>query len=346
MKAREKFVCMLTVVGLFVSTACTGASTDDDSVVANVCDSPERICLRVATTVSPITSIVEAIGGSRIQLEGIVPEGVNSHTFEPTPSVVTLLGEADLIVANGLFLEEPTLNLARANKQPSAVILVLGDQTIARDEWKFDFSFPEADGRPNPHLWPDPLLALRYAELVRDTMSTLDPQGADEFASNYATFSDRIATLDEAISRAIATIPESGRQLLTYHDSWAYFAERYGLEVVGAAQPSDFSEPSAREVVDLIKQLRELKVGVVFGSEVFPSQVLEQVAAETGAIYVDDLRDDDLPGVPGDPLHSYIGLMLQNVRIMIPALGGSVESLDGVDTSPTFDGPSFTRYPQ
>ena len=75
-------------------------------------------------------------------------------------------------------------------------------------------------------------------------------------------------------------------------------------------------------------------------------QVLEQVAAETGASYVDNLRDDDLPGAPGDPGHSYIGLMVQNMRIMIPALGGSAEAFDLVDMTPVFDGVTNVRYPQ
>ena len=327
---------------LAASSACSGDAGADLAPTAP----DDRSTLRVVATVSPITSIVESVGGTRINLEGIVPEGVNSHSYEPAPSVAALISRADLIVANGLFLEEPTIELAEANHRPGSVILTLGDRTITRDEWKFDFSFPDSGGHPNPHLWPDPHLALRYAELVRDALTDLDPDGAQEFAANYEVFGERIAALDEAIRAAVETVPAANRRLLTYHDSWAYFAERYGLEVVGAAEPSDFSEPNAREVADLIDQLRELEVPVIFGSEVFPSQVLEQVAAETGVAYVDDLRDDDLPGAPGDPGHSYLGLMVQNMRIMIPALGGSAAPFDAVDTSPTSGGVSTARYPQ
>ncbi len=337
----QTFLVALVTIGAF-AIACTSSIDAIDGQD----DSRDARGLRVVSTVSPITSLVETIGGSRIRLDGIIPEGVNSHTYEPAPSMAALLGDADLIVANGLFLEEPTINLAEANRKPGAMILILGDQTITRDEWKFDFSFPESDGNPNPHLWPDPMLALRYAELVRDALSELDPDGADEFAQNYAALRDRIAALDVAIREAVATVPLDDRQLLTYHDSWAYFAQRYGLTVVGAAEPSDFSEPSAREVVDLINQLRDLDLRVVFGSEVFPSQILEQVATETGASYVDDLRDDDLPGAPGDPGHSYLGLMVQNMRIMIPALGGSAEAFDSVDTTPVSVGTTNVRYPQ
>ena len=302
--------------------------------------------LDVVATVSPITSIVENIGGSRIILHGVVPEGVNSHTFEPAPSVATTLAGADVIFLNGLFLEEPTLHMAEANLKTGASIVSLGDQTISREEWKFDFSFPEADGHPNPHLWPDPILALRYAEIVGDTLEARNPDNAEYYQANYDDFASRIAALDAAIKTAIPTIPEGSRKLLTYHDSWAYFADRYGLTVIGAAQPSDFSEPSAGEVADLIRQIRTENIPAVFGSEVFPSDVMRTIAAESGAAYIDELSDDDLPGGPGDADHSYLGLAVSNLRIMIPALGGDASALDAVDVSPVFGGSSDAFYPQ
>ena len=306
----------------------------------------EHPTLKVVTTLSPITSIVEEVGGTRIELEGIVPEGVNSHTFAPAPSVAKVISEADLIVLNGLSLEEPTLEMARANKKSEAVVLTLGNRTITKEQWQFDFTFPRSGDQPNPHLWPDPLLALRYAELVSDQLVELDPANAEYYSSNLEEFRRRIESLDEGITAAVATIPEANRKLLTYHDSWAYFALRYGMEVIGAVQPSDFSEPSVKEVAQLIDQLKELDLPAVFGSEVFPSDVLETIAKEAGARFIDDLADDDLPGVPGDADHSYLGLMLQNLRIMIPALGGNIEALAGFDSSPVFQGQSRAIYPQ
>jgi ABC-type Zn uptake system ZnuABC Zn-binding protein ZnuA len=329
-------VLMLTLSVL--ALACTQATPTPTPVLESR--------LKVVTTVSPITSIVENIGGTRISLEGIIPEGVNSHTYEPAPSVARLIAGADLIVLNGLFLEEPTLELAQANKKPGAVILLLGEKTISREEWAFDFSFPQSEGRPNPHLWPDPLHALRYAEVVHQELASLDPDNSEYYTANLNKFRQRIERLDAGLRAAIQTIPAANRKLLTYHDSWAYFARRYGMEVVGAVQPSDFSEPSAREVAQLINQIKEFKLPAVFGSEVFPSQVLEQIARESGATFVDKLRDDDLPGEPGDPGHSYIGLMLQNMEIMVPALGGNVEALKDIDPGPVFEGNSDAMYPQ
>jgi len=289
--------------------------------------------LAVVTTVSPITNIVYNIGGERISLTGIVPEGVNSHTFEPAPSDAQKLAQADLILVNGLGLEEPTLKLAEANKKADTEIILLGDQTITPEQYMFDFSFPKAAGSPNPHLWPNPRYALRYAELARDALSKRDPAGASYYAQNYDAFKARIDVLDAAIKATVASIPEQNRKLLTYHDSWAYFAPVYGMTVLGAIQPADFSEPSAQEVATLITQLRQEQVPAVFGSEVFPSPVLEQIAKEAGVQFVDELRDDDLPGAPGEATHSYIGLMTNNLKVMARALGGDPSLMDSVDPS-------------
>ncbi|HEU0020325.1 MAG TPA: metal ABC transporter substrate-binding protein [Dehalococcoidia bacterium] len=302
--------------------------------------------LRVVGTVSPITSLVENVGGTRIDLQGIVPEGTNSHTFEPAPWIATVLVQADLIVANGLFLEEPTLEMARANQKAGSVILTLGDRAVSQEEWVFDFSFPESDGHPNPHLWTDPYLALRYAELIRDELARLDPANAGYYHQNYEILAARTADLDRRIVQSVETIPPQNRRLLTYHDSFPFFGSRYGLEIIGALQPSDFTEPSAREVANLIDQVRDTGVPAIFGSEVFPSPIMEQIARESGAEFVDQLRDDDLPGRPGDPDHTYLGLMAANMKIMAPALGGNADAFDDFDSSLVFEGDSRAIYPQ
>ncbi len=152
--------------------------------------------------------------------------------------------------------------------------------------------------------------------------------------------------MDQAIRTAVATVPEQNRRLLTYHDSWAYFAKQYGMEVIGAVQPSNFSQPSVREVAGLIDQVKALGLPAVFGSEVFPSDVLEAIADEANAKFVDDLADDDLPGKPGDPEHSYLGSMRQNLEVMIPALGGDAGAVAGLDIGNVFDGASGAIYPQ
>ena len=300
--------------------------------------------LRVVTTVAPITSITANIGGDAISVTGLVPEGTNSHTFDPPPSSAATLADADVMFLNGLQLEEPTLELSEANVADDVPIVALGEETITPDEYVFDFSFPEDGGKPNPHLWTNPPMALRYAEIVKDTLSELDPDNAAQFEANFAAYTGRVEALDEAIRTATATVPEENRQLLTYHDSFAYFAPEYGWNVIGAVQPSSFGEPTAREVAGLIDQVNELDLPAVFGSEVFPSPVLDRIAGETGATYIDDLRDDDLPGEPGDADHTFLGLLQFDFVTMVDALGGDSAALELLDISDVV--PDDARYPQ
>jgi ABC-type Zn uptake system ZnuABC Zn-binding protein ZnuA len=273
--------------------------------------------LDVATTVAPISSIARNVGGDRIRLHGIIPDATNSHTFEPAPSDAQTLAKADLIVVNGLHLEQPTLELAEASKAASTPVKLLGDATISRADWLFDFSFPESAGDPNPHLWMDVVYAKRYADLMRDWFSGADPANAAAYMANTAAYDARLDQLDGMIRKAVATVPEADRKLLTYHDSWAYWAREYGFTVIGAVQASDFSDPSPQEVARLITQIKDEHVPAVFGSEVFPSPVLEQIARESGATFVDALRDDEPPGPAGDPGHTYLGTLKKDMQVMI-----------------------------
>ena len=326
MKFTSVMTCLAVLALAFFLTACGRREEKPAATTEKK--------LNVVTTVAPITSIVENIAGDKIQLAGIIPEGINSHTFEPIPSDSKLLSSADLIILNGLDLETPTLKLAQANLKPGAAIYSLGDKTIKEADYIFDFSFPKEQGHPNPHLWLNPEYAMRYATLVRDELIRVDPKNKAVYEQNAAQFLKKLEALDQAIKEAAQTIPQNNRRLLTYHDSWPYFARRYGFQVIGAVQPSDFADPSPREVVRLIEQIRKEKVPAVFGSEVFPSPVLEQIAREAKSRYIDKLRDDELPGKPGDPQHSYIGMMVENMTIMFEALGGSTEALKKVDPAP------------
>ena len=335
------------VVLLVVATGC--ASSEQTSTVQSIgCDLGEVIegrPLNIATTVAPITSIVANIaGGTASVITGVVPEGTNSHTFEPRPSDAATLESADIIFINGLVLEEPTKDLALANIKPSANICELGSEILPESEYIYDFSFPKEGGKPNPHLWTNPPMAKQYAQVVRDVLVRRDPSNAAIYDKNFVAFAVKIDALDNAIKIATATIPEDQRKLLTYHDAYAYFAVKYGFTVIGAIQPSSFDEPTPKEIGELISQVKNQNVKAIFGSEVFPSTVLKQIGAETGVRYVDVLRDDDLIGKPGDPEHSWLGLMRFDFATIVEALGGDATALNSLDVSNVVK--DEAKYPQ
>ena len=324
-----------------LATAAGGCGDDGDSAGSPAGSGTD---LNVGTTVAPITSIAANIGGDKVKITGIVPEGTNSHTFEPKPSVAELLSGLDVLFVNGLKLEEPTKELAEENLKDGAEIVELGTKSIPASEYAYDFSFPKSGGKPNPHLWTDPKYAVKYAAIIRDTLAERDPADAAYFKANYAKFETKVDAFDQAMRTSFATIPRAKRKLLTYHDAYAYFGRDYGWDVIGAIQVSDFEDPTPKEVAGLIDQVKATEVPAIFGSEVFPSPVLEQIGKEAGVKYVDVLRDDDLPGSPGEPEHSWMGLMHFDYVTMTEAMGGDASALKAFE--PGDVAPDDARYPQ
>lgn len=311
-----------------------------DITAANASLAPVALSkkLNVITSVSPITNIVKNIGGDQIHLIGIIPEGVNSHTFELVPSEIVKVSNADLVIMNGLGLETNLEYVAEefSRKNAQLQILKLGDNTIGNDQWIFDFSYPKENGDPNPHLWLNVAHAMKFANLTREKLTEMDPRNAHYYSDNTNRYISLLRELDEGILQAVQTVPSQNRKLFTYHDSWSYFAARYGMTIVGAVQPSEFGEPTPQEVASVIDQIRFEKVPAIFGSEVFPSGVMNQIAKEGNVKAVETLSDDDLPGRPGEPEHSYVGMMLENIKSMLVPLGGNITILNEIDPRDTY----------
>jgi ABC-type Zn uptake system ZnuABC Zn-binding protein ZnuA len=315
-------------------------AADDGNITTTSTTMPPAAAqkLNVVTSVSPITNIVKNVGGNRIEIAGLVPEGVNSHTFELVPSDIVKVNNADLVIIDGLGLETNVEDVAEQarNKNPQLQILKLGDNTITPDQWIFDFSFPRGEGDPNPHLWLNVVYAMKFANFTRDKLIEMDPQNAQYYSENTDRYISLLTKLDQGIMQAAQTVPPQNRKLLTYHDSWAYFAPRYGMTVIGAVQPSDFGEPTPQEVARIIEQIRSEKVPAIFASEVFPTEIVDQIAREGNVNIVETLSDDDLPREQGDPEHSYVGMMLENMRNMLVPLGGNITSLEDIDPRDTY----------
>lgn len=319
---------------------CPTAATS----AGQVREGPASGRLQISATVAPITSIVANIAGDRADVYGIVPEGTNSHTYEPKPSIAKRFSTADIVFTNGMSLEDPTKELAQKNIPKTAQIIELGSIVLKPEQYIYDFSFPRDGGKPNPHLWTNPPMAMCYAAIVGSVLARADPANAAYYRANADAFATRVDALDATFRKASETVDPANRKLLTYHDAYAYFAANYGWTVVGAIQVSDFEEPTPREVTQLIKQVKTENVPAIFGSEVFPSPVLAQIGKEAGVNYVDSLRDDDLPGEPGDADHSYLGLMKVDFITMVTSLKGDPTGLESFNTADV--APDRADYPQ
>jgi ABC-type Zn uptake system ZnuABC Zn-binding protein ZnuA len=343
-------------------TADDAGTDDGDAAEEAAADEPDAepepepppTELLVVSTVAPIADVVAAVLGERGEVETLIPPGADSHTYEPRPGDVVPLSEADLFVGNGLDLNPASVALAEANLPEDAPLVLLGEVALDAAELSDEHWHDHGDGGHshdedgghshdedgghshddgasgngvNPHVWTSVPNVLAYVDAVEDALVDLDPEWADHYAERADDYRAQLEDLDADIREAVDTLAEDRRRLVVYHDAWAYFGSEYGLEVIAAVQPSDYAEPSASDVRAIIDQIREQDVPAIFGAEEFPTAVTATIADETGADYVGELADDTLPGEPGDPDHSYIGMMRVNAGAIVDALGGDASAL-------------------
>ncbi len=311
--------------------------------------------LHVVATLAPVADLVAHVGGERVAVDPLVPAGVDAHTYEPRPGDVLALAGADLYVGIGLALNDQALGLAQEHLPADARLVLLGERVLGDADLVFDHrhgddghshgddghshgddghshgddghSHDDDELGPNPHVWTSLANTRALVEGLAEVLGAQDPEGAATYAANRDAYLEELDALHSAIQAAVDTIPERARSLITYHDAWTYFARDYGLDYETAVQPTDFTDPSASEVRAVIDMIREREVPAVFGSEEFPTPVLEAIAEETGARYIDGLADDALPGGPGDPEHTYLELMRRNATAIVDGLGGDPSGL-------------------
>ena len=269
---------------------------------------PQQQRLHVITMGNVIANHIYNVAGDHVAIIQLVAQGTDPHHFEPTPSDITKLAEADIVFKRGAARPEAVRARLATIVGDENKIVLLAPLVIDADEYIYD-DFGVID----LHMGGDPIFVSRFAEVIRDTLVERDPDNAAAYQANYDEYAARLEDLDAAIRAVAASIPEENRQIYSYHNSFGYFARRYGYTVLGSIQPHDFSEPSAHDVAEIIELLREKKLPAIFGSSFTPSPVMEQISRETG-VPIFMLEDDDLPGEPGDPEHSFINMRVQNIE--------------------------------
>jgi manganese/iron transport system substrate-binding protein len=306
---------------LFAGVLLAGCGTDQNDAPDTTADSR----LNVITVVDPISDLVRQIGGERVTVRSLVPSGSDAHSYAPRPRDALRLNDADLYVDVGLSLNDAALNLARANMSAASRIVLIGEE-LAATQLINDHDDGSGTLGPNPHIWTSLTNGMAAIPLVRDALMAIDPAGTDTYTANSDTLSDSLQALHDTIGAAADTIPTGQQTLVTFHDAWTYFARDYGLTYAVAVQGRDYADPSAAAVRNLIDQIDTLGVRAVFGSAVFPSDVLTVIAEETGATYITGLSDDLFPPELGDN-PDFQQLMRYNARIIIGGLGGDITAL-------------------
>lgn len=308
---RSTFVLLLATLTLLVAGCSKPAAK------------PAKNGLRVVTTTAMIADAARNIAGSHAEVIALMGQGVDPHVYKASPGDVRMLESADVILYNGLHLEgrmADTLEQLGKRRRVVAVAEAI-PHTLLRNP-------PEFEGQHDPHVWFDPALWRLVAERVRDAMVEADPAHATEYRANAATYLAELDLLHAWTKAQIATIPESGRVLVTAHDAFGYFGRAYGVEVLGIQGISTDSETSLDTVRSLVTLLDDRKIPAVFVESSVPRKSIEALIegskAKGHTLAIGGELFSDAMGPEGSPEGTYLGMVRHNVVTIVKALGGTV----------------------
>jgi manganese/iron transport system substrate-binding protein len=312
----------LAAIALLTTACGPGASSGRPSSTAQGAGP-----LRVVATTTVLADLVAQAGGDLVEVSSLVPKGGEVHTFDPTPADAERIATAQLIVMNGLGLDEWVQDLIGGAGVADVPVVELGEDLDGveyltpeeHDEEAPSGSAEEGHGHEtaNPHLWLNVAYAQRYVDRLVEALAVADPEDATAYRERAATYLQRLTDLDAWVRQQMASIPEANRRVISFHEAFPYFAAAYGLEVVGTVVDAPGQDPSAGEVAALIDAVRSEGVKAIFAEPQFPSDLTETIAQETGITVVTDLYNDSL----GDPpVDTYEGLIRWDVQRVGEAL--------------------------
>ncbi len=274
-----------------------------------------------------LADITRQVVGNRMEVRSLVPIGLDPHAYEPTPQDVAAVAGARLIVVNGAGLESFLAKLIQTAGQDRPVLEAshgLASRAAREGEVREGGTIatgPSAD--PDPHFWLNPVMVVRYVQNIRDELSRIDPAGEKTYGANADAYILKLRELDAWIASETAKIPAQRRQLVTNHETFGYFADRYGFRIIGTIIPGVSSEaaPTARQLARLIDGLKKAGAPAVFLDMGANPQLGQQVAREAGIPVVTELFTHSLTDA-GGLAPTYLDLMRFDVTRIVAALTG------------------------
>jgi ABC-type Zn uptake system ZnuABC Zn-binding protein ZnuA len=269
---------------------------------------PSDSAVVVTASTTQLADIARNVAGDRAEVTGILSPNSDPHDYEPRPSDAEALAESDLILRSGGDLDSWLDQLVDSSGSDAPVLTAL------------DAAGAEGD---DPHWWQDPRAGIAVTEAIRDELSDVDPEGAMAYARNAAAYVARLRELDAEIQACMDRVPAGERLLVTSHDALGRYAERYGIEVVGAAIPalSTQAQASAGETADLVDTIRETGVKTIFPEAGVSAELEKVIADEAGAQIGGELWADAL-GPEGSAGATYVGSLAANTETLVEGFTG------------------------
>jgi ABC-type Zn uptake system ZnuABC Zn-binding protein ZnuA len=275
--------------------------------------------VRILAAETFLQDISQHVAGSRAVVESLLPLGLDPHSFEPTPRDVARLANSTVVIVNGSGFEvwlEKTL----ANAGGQRLVIEASAGLTSRTQQPGEQPLDEPGGL-DPHFWLDPLSVIQYVENIRDGLIQVDPGGKSEYEANTQAYTAQLRELDQWIRSQIDQIPPERRLLVTNHESFGYYADRYGLKIIGTVlqSVSTSANPSARQLANLVDQIKATGAPAIFLETGANPNLADQVAAETGATVVTGLLTHSITA-PDGLAPTYIDMMKYNTTQIVKAL--------------------------
>jgi ABC-type Zn uptake system ZnuABC Zn-binding protein ZnuA len=299
----------LVALSMLVVACGTGGASSGPHTFGEPSITPAPGAIKVVTTTTVFADIVRNVGGSRTDVRSIIPPGVGPEDYEAKPDDAKSLADAQLIVSNGVGLDDFLNRLLASGGGGNTPRLVLGEGIPAIT----------IDGQPNPHFWLDPtLVKMYYLPKIVTALSAIAPADAATFQANATAYGTQLDALDAELKAKVDTIPPANRKLVTFHDAFPYFARHFGFELIGVVVANVGQEPTAAELAALVQKVKAAGVKAVFSEAQFSPKLAQTLADEAGIKQVvTTLYNDALGPAPAD---SYRGMMRWNMDKIVEAL--------------------------
>ncbi len=266
--------------------------------------------IRVVVSFSILDDIVRQIGGTDVTVASLIGPDSDAHVFEPRPDQARLLSRAQLFVINGLGLEGWLTRLTRSAQYRGPVVVASkGIAAITTTEPG------EATRSPDPHAWQDPRNGVVYAENIAQALTDIDPPHAEAYRERFRHYKAELEALDRQVRDEFEAIPAEKRRVITTHDAFAYYGKAYGVEFLAPEGVNTESEPSAKTIAGLIRQIRREGIKALFLENISDPRLIQELARETDATLGPPLYSDALSR-PGGPAPTYIGMIEYNTAAL------------------------------
>jgi zinc/manganese transport system substrate-binding protein len=277
--------------------------------------------VKVVASFSILADLVREVGGDRVEITALAGPNADMHAFQPTPADAKKVAAADVAVINGLGFEGWADRLVKSSgyKGP-AVVASKGIKSLAAADDKHGHGGKgHAHGRSDPHAWQAVANVKTYVGNIRDALITVDGAGKAAYESMAADYLKKLDALEAEIKAAFTDIPKPKRRVITSHDAFKYYGNAYGLTFLSPQGVTGDSEPTAKDVATLIRQIKREKAKVVFVENISSPRLIETIAKESGAAMGGTLYSDALSD-PSGPAASYIAMMRHNTRLFAEAM--------------------------